>query len=114
MNDVTQTGRIKELVIYNKVCYAACRLESMQKTRKLTPCKYKHNFCCLKLPHYSRCCCMYIVLTNFTNAWKAVKEVSFGYQELFPISGKCTPKPSGQIDDIFGCISHQCPLAHPS
>ena len=41
------------------------------KKKRVMPCKYKQNFCCLKILHVVVC----IVVTNFTNAWKLVKGV---------------------------------------
>jgi hypothetical protein len=54
-----------------------------EKTRKVTPCKYKQTFCCLKILQYSLKILhvvVCIVVTNFTNAWNLVKQVSFANQ----------------------------------
>jgi hypothetical protein len=61
---------------------AVCKVYA-KKTRKVMPCKYKHNFCYLKILQYSLkilhvVVCM--VVMNFTNAWKLVKDVSFANQ----------------------------------
>jgi hypothetical protein len=54
-----------------------CRLQFAKYAKKRV-CKYKQNFCCLKILQYSLKILhvvVCIVVTNFTNAWKLVKEV---------------------------------------
>ena len=65
---------------------AVCKV-CKKKIRKVTPCKYKQHFCCLKILQYSfkiLHVAVCIVVTNFTNAWKLVKEVSFANQRQVP------------------------------
>ena len=74
---------------------AVCKV--CKKTCKLTPCKYKHNFC-LKLPHYSRICYMYST-DEFYECMESCKKGVFRLSGTVP--NQHTPKPSGQIDDIL-------------